>query len=119
MKNEESQAQAAVFKWADMHRNKYPSLRMMFAIPNGGKRSIITATIMKREGAKRGVPDIILLHPSGPYHGLAIEMKKEKGGTVSPEQKEWIKNLTDEGYKATVCRGSTEAIETIKNYLEL
>lgn len=118
MKNEESRAQVAVFQWADLHRNKYPALKMMFAVPNGGKRNVITAVNMKREGAKRGVPDIILLHPSREYHGLAIEMKKDKGGTVSPEQKEWIKNLTDEGYLARVCRGSFEAIETIKFYLE-
>ena len=119
MRNEESQAQSAVFKWADLQQCKYPALKMLFAIPNGGKRSIVTASILKREGCRRGVPDIILLHPSGGFHGLAVEMKKEKGGVVSPEQKEWIKNLNDEGYSAHVCKGAESAIETIKHYLEL
>ncbi len=117
MKNEESQAQAAVFQWAELHRNKYPQLRMMFAVPNGGKRSVITASIMKREGVKRGVPDILLLHASNGFHGLAIEMKKDKGGVVSPDQKAWISSLTEEGYCARVCHGSFEAVHAIKSYL--
>ena len=117
MANEESQAQSAVFKWAELQLCKYPALRMLFAVPNGGKRSIITATILKREGCKRGVPDILLLHASKGFHGLAIELKKEKGGVVSPEQKQWISNLTDEGYAAHVCKGSEQAINTIKEYL--
>ena len=119
MRNDEHREQVAVFKWIDLHLNKYPALKLAFAIPNGSKRNIVTAVNLKREGCRRGVPDIILLHPSGGFHGLAVEMKKEKGGVVSPEQKEWIKNLNDEGYSAHVCKGAESAIETIKNYLEL
>ena len=118
MKNEESNAQSAVFRWIDLHRNKYSALRMAFAVPNGAKRSIITASILKREGVRRGVPDILLLSPSNGFHGLAIEMKKEKGGVISPEQKEWLKNLQEEGYAAFVCKGAEDAIDTIKRYLE-
>jgi len=90
---------------------------MLFAVPNGGKRSVITASILKREGVRRGVPDIFLLSPSNGFHGLAIEMKKDKGGKVSKEQREWLDALKEEGYSAHVCDGAQAAIDTIKQYL--
>ncbi len=119
MKNLEHNAQVAVFQWAALAKARYPELNWLFATQGGGKRHIATAARMKKEGGKRGIPDIILLHPSGPYHGLAIELKKENGGKLSPEQKAWIENLNSEGYLAVVCRGSEEAIQTIKEYLKL
>ncbi len=51
------------------------------------------------------------------YHGLYIELKRQKGGTVSETQKSWITALAEQGYKAVVCRGADEAIGTIKEYL--
>lgn len=90
---------------------------MLFAVPNGGKRNRIEAAIMQGEGVKSGVPDLIMLHPSGQYHGLAIEMKRKEGGKVSPAQKEWIDNLNAEGYCAVVCHGAESAIFVIKEYL--
>ena len=51
------------------------------------------------------------------YWGLAIEMKREKGGVVSDEQQAWIDGLNNSGYKAVVCRGYDEAIKTITEYL--
>jgi hypothetical protein len=51
------------------------------------------------------------------YHGLYIEMKRSKGGTVSPEQKVWISLLKQQGYEAIVCRGADEAKQAIESYL--
>ena len=51
------------------------------------------------------------------FCGLAIEMKREKGGVVSDEQQAWIDGLNNAGYKAVVCRGYDEAIKTITEYL--
>ncbi len=51
---------------------------------------------------------------------LLIEMKKEKGGRVSKEQKEWLKALdSSEGVSSTVCRGEVEAIDYIKGFMQL
>jgi hypothetical protein len=54
----------------------------------------------------------------GGYHGLFIEMKRQKGGTVSPTQRDWIEYLLAQGYQAVVCRGFDAAREVIEQYLD-
>lgn len=90
----------------------------MFHIPNGGSRNVVEAVHFKQQGVKPGVPDIFLPIPTKKYHGLFIELKKDKGGRVSPEQHEWIDYLTKQGYKAQVCKGFDEAQKTIERYLK-
>ncbi len=109
--------QRMVFKWAELASATYPELRLLYAIPNGGKRAIKTAIALKAQGVKAGVPDMCLPVPRGGYHGLYVELKRQKGGTVSDYQKSWINALNNQGYKATVCRGAAEAMETISEYL--
>ena len=109
--------QEHVFLWASMEERAYPELAMLYAIPNGGKRAIKTAVALKKQGVKRGVPDMCLPVARGGYHGLYIELKRQKGGTVSETQKEWIAALNTQGYKAIICHGAEEAIEQIRGYL--
>ena len=109
--------QEHVFLWASMEECAYPELAMLYAIPNGGKRAIKTAVALKKQGVKRGVPDMCLPVSRGGYHGLYIELKRQKGGTVSDEQREWIAALNTQGYKAIICHGAEEAIEQIRGYL--
>jgi hypothetical protein len=91
--------------------------QLLFAVPNGGKRHIRTAINLKREGVKPGVPDIIFAYPTKQYHGMFIEMKRQKGGVVSEEQKVMIDKLNEVGYYTTVCKGCDEAVREIKGYL--
>jgi hypothetical protein len=82
---------------------------------------------MKDEGVRKGVPDLCLPVPMWGrytddgqidwYHGLFIEMKKEKGGTVSKEQKEWIELLKKQGYRVEVCKGYEAAVKVLEDYL--
>ena len=95
-----------------------PELGLLYAIPNGGKRAIKTAVALKKQGVKRGVPDMCLPVPRGGFNGLYIELKRVKGGTVSDEQREWIAALNTQGYKAIICHGAEEAIEQIRGYLD-
>ena len=117
MKNEEAREQSALIKWAEFSTAKHPCLRFLFAIPNGGKRNVITAMNMKREGVKSGVPDLFLAHPSKGFHGLFIEMKKRKGGKTSEAQNRWLTMLSAEGYRAEVCQGWEEAKNVIEQYI--
>ena len=110
--------QEHVFLWASMEERAYPELAMLYAIPNGGKRAIKTAVALKKQGVKRGVPDMCLPVARGGYHGLYVELKRQKGGTVSDEQREWIAALNTQGYKAIICHGAEEAIEQIRGYLD-
>lgn len=113
----EDAEQRIIFQWAAMETAAHPELGLLYAIPNGGKRAIKTAVALKKQGVKRGVPDMCLPVARGGYHGLYVELKRQKGGTVSETQKSWITALAEQGYKAVVCRGAEEAIRTIKEYL--
>lgn len=115
----EGQEQATLFNWADAQARMgiYPELALMFHIPNGGKRSKAEAGRFRAEGVKAGVPDICLPVPRGKFHGLYIEMKKLKGGTVSREQKEWGAQLARQGYCWKVCHGWAEARDVLTEYL--
>jgi hypothetical protein len=113
----ESFEQETTFKWARANQIKFPDLQLLNGSLNGFKLSTGQAVKAKKQGMRKGYPDISLPVPKNHWHGLFIEMKKENGGSVSKEQRTWINKLLDNGYYAVVCRGHKEAIETIKIYL--
>ena len=114
----EDGAQEALFSWCDMQRHRYPELKLLHHIPNGGKRDKATAIALKRRGVKAGVPDLSLPVPRGGYHGLYIELKVGKNKTTE-KQSEWLRSLNDLGYKAIVCYGWQQAAEALAAYLDL
>ena len=126
LRHAESEIQQVCVFW---FRHQYPQYALnLFAVPNGGGRSALEAAIMKGEGVTAGVADVLLLVPSGEYHGLCIEFKKkaykyvgEKVKLVvtnqSAPQKEWQKAVEPVGYKYVVVRSLQEFIELINNYL--
>lgn len=121
----EHSQQVALFAWAADNVGKYPALKYMFAIPNGGLRDVRVASSLKAEGVKAGVPDIFLpssMHNGGPlnfkqYHGLFIEMKWGKNKPTE-EQIEFINYITSAGYQCKVCYSWEEAKDTLIAYLE-
>ena len=110
----EHQEQASLFQWRDAMLRSMPELRLLFAIPGQGVARLKNLQI---EGYQKGIPDMMLAVARGEYHGLFVELKRRKGGKVSPEQYTWIAALASEGYAATVCYGWDEARETIQRYL--
>lgn len=113
----EEQEQELIFQWAAYEALAHPELRMLYAIPNGGKRSKATAARLKATGVKPGVPDMCLPVPNANHHGLYIELKRKKGGKVSQEQQIWLGALSAFGYQAMICKGFEEAKEVICEYL--
>ena len=111
--------QVAIFEWAKLNMATHPQLINMFAIPNGGQREHRTGTMLKREGVRSGVPDIALMYPCNGYHGLFIELKRRDGGKVSSTQQDWINRLNQAGYLAIVAYGAKEAVQIIKDYLDM
>ena len=114
----EAQEQTALFQWAAYMARKWPELRLMHAIPNGGSRHPVEAARLKAQGVKAGIPDIFLPVARGGYHGLYIEMKRKKGGRISVDQQQMIDALRDQGYRVEVCKGAEEASKTIKEYMK-
>lgn len=113
----EAQEQTTLFKWAALMARKWPELRLLHHIPNGGSRNAIEAARLKAQGVKPGVPDIFLPCAKKGFYGLYIELKRQKGGRVSEEQKSMIDALRDEGYKVAVCKGWEEAKNVITEYM--
>ena len=114
----EEQEQTVVMHWAAMASGRWPELRLLFHIPNGGKRSKSEAVRFRAAGVRSGVPDLFLPCSRGGYHGLWIEMKAV-GGRVSREQEQWRKDLLEQGYMYAVCYGADAAIATIEKYMRL
>jgi hypothetical protein len=114
LKHEESKIQRGCVTW---FRFQYRSLKhALFAIPNGGKRDVITASIMKGEGVLPGVADIFLMVPNNEYHGLWIEMKT-KSGRHSDSQKDFMGTCEKFGYKYVTCRSLEDFQSCIREYL--
>jgi len=96
----EHEEQREVVKW---FRQTHKGVRI-FAIPNGGQRSIAAAARLKVEGVSAGVPDLHV-----PAWSLWIEMKRSKGGSVSAEQKDWIAYLEGVKHSCIVGKGADDA----------
>ena len=120
----EHEEQAAVFTWIESAASRWPELHTAFAIPNFAGHMGRASTRLragakaKREGRKAGVPDLVLPVARHEYHGLFIEMKRQRGGSVSPEQKDWHHALREQGYAVYVCKGAFAAITVLTAYLE-
>ncbi|MDR1753413.1 MAG: VRR-NUC domain-containing protein [Eubacterium sp.] len=112
----EAQIQKNLFEWARLSSGKYPELKLMFHIPNGGRRDKIEAYHLKLQGIKSGVPDIYLPAARNGKHGLFLELKSESG-RLQESQKEWITELNRQGYEAVTAYGFDEAKAAILKYL--
>lgn len=120
--------QMAVFCWAADNVGKYPELKWLHAIPNGGSRHIVEAMKMVGAGLRSGVWDIFLPLPiqrlwDKTYAGLYIEMKREerrgeKDGGLRKEQAEFGDYAEKVGYRCCVCYNWEEARDVLIKYLE-
>lgn len=122
MRNLEGKLQESCISWFDY---AHPRLKqLLFAIPNGGARNVITGAILKRQGVRKGIPDLFLSIPikvsdvstQKNIHGLYIEMKFGKG-KLTQEQKDFGEQVMKFGYKFEVCYSFDQFKMLIENYL--
>jgi len=106
----EHQEQAGFVQW---FRSKWPRV-LIFAVPNGGKRNMSTARNLKLEGVVPGVPDLFI-----PAWGIWIEMKRQNGGRLSPEQIEMINYLESIGHRVIVGHGAADASAKLLSILNM
>ena len=128
LKTIESDEQAALFRWAKMMERYHPELALLNGSLNGVKLTIGQAVKAKKQGMKKGFPDIQLPVPRGGYHGLFIELKIKpyrnfKGKMVYPttsdDQKWWQARLREQGNRSEICEGYDAAQNEISSYLQL
>ncbi len=120
--------QRKVFEWSKLHEHLYPDLKLLFAVPNAGKRSRFERGFALEEGLKKGVPDIWLpVAKLGPprrggktevlARGLVIEMKR-RPNALTPEQGWWLDSMRDQHWQTNVCWSFEEAVGVIEEYLK-
>lgn len=90
----ESEEQICLFRWAQWACCKYPELKLLFHVPNEGKRSVYTGARMRSEGLRAG---------------------KNK---PTANQIEWLSSLEEQGYMTAICYGWEAAKVVIENYLK-
>jgi len=105
----EHEEQRELVSW---FRKEFRPVRI-FAIPNGGLRNKSVAAKLKVEGVSAGVPDLYV-----PAWRLWIEMKREKGGRLSDNQKDWRDYLQSTGSYFILGEGCEKAKEKIIRFYE-
>ena len=118
VQSKEENEQAALFRWASYAQTQYEELKLMYHVPNEGKRSAVTGARMKQAGLKPGVPDVCLPTAHGGYVGLYIEMKV-KPNKPTENQKQWLRALREAGHFTAICYTWEEAKNLIEEYLSL
>ena len=116
----EKDEQIAFVDFCKANNIKVISTQNGFKMPKQAFNWAAYSKTLKRMGMSKGFPDLIVLarNKSQTHEVLFIEMKRQKGSTVQPEQKEWIKRLDESGYCVGVAKGCESAINILNNYLQ-
>ena len=77
---------------------------LVFAIPNGGRRNVVTATRLKAEGVMAGAPDLFVAD----YGGFFLEVKTETG-KLSAAQDAMAQALFERNFLMFTVRSVAEA----------
>ena len=100
----EHDEQRAFVKW---FHAQFPKV-LIFAVPNAAMRDYKLAAYLRSEGMFAGIPDIHI-----PEWRTVIEMKRQKGSTVSAEQYWCEKYYKRIGWDHFFCYGSDDAKQKI------
>ena len=79
-----------------------------FAIPNGERRSIGVAVRLKKQGVRRGSPDLCIMLENGRVAWLELKIK---GGQLSPDQKLFRDKARSLGHAWGMAKTMDEAID--------
>lgn len=114
----EHELQARIIERCNQKSILIDEYSLIFAIPNGGHRHPAVAAMLKAEGVKAGVPDLMLPVARKGYNGAFWELKVSPNKPTAP-QLQWASKLKAEGYYCAVIFDSVEAgMFEIESYLE-
>lgn len=108
--------QVALFDWAKYHESRWPCLRWLHAIPNGGHRHKRVAQKMRAEGVKAGISDVFLPVAKRGYHGIYLEMKHGRNKPTD-NQIAFMEFAKEQGYYVDVFWSWRDAAEVLEWYL--
>ena len=104
---------------------RHPQLKdFYFKNDNEGKRTPAQGFHAQRMGLRRGVSDFFIGWPTPKYHGLFLEVKRNKKYTESERSTEtwimqelFIENMKSVGYWGEFCYGWEDGKRIIECYL--
>ncbi len=70
---------------------------------------------LRGDGLKPGFPDLICLWACGRKRGTLIEVKRAKGGVISPAQHEMHERLAGAGWPVKIVTSPEEAYQHLKD----
>ena len=111
----ETVASIQLFNWVRSMPDVEP---YVFHIANERKCTPFEGRILKRMGVSRGVSDYMIAIPSGPYHGMFLELKVGSN-KPSEEQQKFLDDMTAKGYMAVCVWGYEAAKIAIETYLKM
>lgn len=116
-KRSEDTEQIRVINWCEINKDRYPELKWIYHVGNGGSRNKLEAKKFKQMGVKAGVSDLCIPYPKGIYTGLYIELKYGNN-TASDKQREFLRDMAAVGHATAICYGAEAAIQFIRRYCE-
>lgn len=87
-------------------------------VPSEGKRKKSTGGKLKAMGAPKGFPDFQIFDapPLNPCaKGVCLELKRQKGGKITDDQRQWIEALRQRGWIAEISEGANAAIAWLQS----
>lgn len=125
----EYQEQCIVAEYLDTLKRQ-GKIKRWTATLNGVRLSIGAAVKAKKMGAREGAPDLFIFGPPpvGIHSaemdyselrgvcGAVIEMKRQKKGTLSEIQAQWLADLSNMGWLTARCDGAAAAIAQLKEW---
>jgi hypothetical protein len=96
-----------------------PSVRIV-ATPNAGKRTAWAAIKAKSEGMAKGFPDVNCYWSNGldeaAVPGFAVLEFKDRSGSLSPDQVDWLNFLHRAGFPCGCFRSTDTAIAFLRKH---
>lgn len=131
-KLKEGQIQSLFIKWlAGVPAPGMPGRKLgeyVFAIPNGIwipgdlQTRIRIIMNMRRQGMKKGIPDVTIALPLHGRPGAFIELKRDpkqiQPSNIQPEQREWLTRLREVGYFVEMAVGLSNACAAVGRYMQ-
>ncbi len=114
----EDKHQIAFFDWVAIKANQDERYDNIIAIPNQGTRGGVRwGQSRRREGLRKGFPDIAILGVGKGYAGAFVELKISPN-RPSSEQLDWLRRLKKARYWAGIIWSSQELIDFTEYYIE-
>lgn len=110
----ETQDQIALVKYLELLKAQGKILLFSHVPQETYTKSWGVKMMNKKKGVRKGVPDLIIITDTTV---LFLELKRLKGGSISPEQKQWNTHLHNKQTQAHIAKGFDQAKKIIDTYI--